>query len=166
MKTVKIKLKVTKEVVMSNASASKKNIMLGFIMFFSVLLIATVTYFTVFHFFSPKMLNAPQNVLVHSEEGEVILSWDKVDNASWYSLHLLNRTNGSELSISIYPVNYTINEYNKVEYNLTSDISLISNYSIIIRAMSEDENLNNSNFCEPYEFEQVDRSADVIPLNN
>lgn len=149
---------------MGSVLASKKNIIFGFLMFFCVLIIAAVTYLIVYFVFQPKMLNAPQNVSFQFEESVAILSWDNVENAEWYSIHLLNRTDGSEWHISIYPINYTINQLNKVEYDLTSDINFNSNYSIIIKAMSEDAKLKNSYYSEPYELEQVDRGLDVIPL--
>jgi hypothetical protein len=149
---------------MKKLTTTQKNILLSVGMLFLVAIISLTTYFIVIGTTRSTQLTTPTNLSVQFENETTVLSWDKIEKANWYTVHINNRTSGEELTVFVYEQMYFVNTYNKIEYDVSNKIDSNYNYSITIRAMAEDAKLEHSNFCEPYELQQVDPSSDVDPL--
>jgi len=148
-----------------NKPSILKSVLYAFVMLFVVALVSLSTYFVVNHFFSPKELNTPANLLYQKNEitDDILILWDDVSNADSYTLHILNRTTGDETSIFVYESLYVENSLNKVAYDITSEIEEIYNYSIMVKANPK----NNtkylaSSYSIPYELRQVDSTNDEV----
>lgn len=127
-----------------------KNITFVLIMLFFVGIIATSTYFVVYYNFRPTQLPAPTNLTLL--EGN-LLTWDVVEGADSYTVHISSGTT-LDTTIYVYQTMYTVNEYNKVVFDISSELDPDKNYSIAVKANSD--TLENSGYCEEYELIQIE----------
>jgi len=132
-------------------SVAKKMIAFAIIMLLFVGTIAAVTYYIAYNLYKPTMLTAPTNVSLLDNN---ILTWDEVQGADNYTIHI--SSGNDDITLNIFDNMYTINELNKVVYDLSSQIEPDKNYVIAVRANSEESNIENSGYSENYTFTQTE----------
>jgi|AntRauTorcE11897_2_1112592.scaffolds.fasta_scaffold00016_26 hypothetical protein len=147
---LKINSKVTKNLIFA----------IGMLIFIAV--ISAGTYLIVKNTLKPSELNTPINLSMLEDD---VLAWDQVEKADGYAIKILNRTTGNITgSIHIYEAVYEVNEFNKVIYDISTYIQNDQNYSITVKAVSY--TLENSDYANSYELQQIDPSNDEDPYIN
>lgn len=97
-------------------------------------------------FTAPMWLSVPQNIQIKGIEEEakqLVISWDKVDNATRYEVEM-SRTLSKD--ISTYPVSETQLTIEK------DDISSPDNYAFKVRAIGNNDNFLDSGFSNKVEY--------------